>query len=241
VHVRPQKEFSSVRPSVDVPSGTVSVLSEASEESVSPSRVSLLTTGQASKLCAVAPRTIARWADSGLLRSHRTVGGRRRMLRSDLLEFMRAHGMPIVSNDPSHRLRIAVVDDERSVVRALLRMLARAAPGADCRSAHDGFSAGALLTSFHPDLVFLDIIMPGLSGVDVCEHIRSKPELYGTRVVIVTGHLTAALRAQLETVGADGFIEKPFSFGEIQSTVADLTARRPGSEAPRPLHGASTA
>jgi DNA-binding response OmpR family regulator len=159
------------------------------------------------------------------------------MLRSDLLAFMREHGMAVLA--PPNQLRVAVVDDERAVVRALLRMLARAAPGADCRTAHDGFSAGALLTSFHPDIVFLDIVMPGLSGVEVCEHIRSKPELRGTWVVIVSGNLTAALRSRLETVGADRFIEKPFSFGEIQSAVGGLIARRPGSEA-RPVHGGST-
>ena len=219
--------------------GLMSVLSESPEESGFPSAEDLLTTGQASKMCAVDPRTIARWADSGLVRSHRTAGGRRRMLRSDLLDFMRSHGMPIPSNEPSHRLRIAVVDDERPVVRALLRMLARVAPGSECQSAHDGFSAGALLTTFHPDIVFLDLVMPGVSGVAVCEHIRSKPELRGTAVVIVSGHLTAGLRARLEAVGADRFIEKPFGLGEVEAAVADLVARRPAS-AVRPMHGGST-
>jgi CheY-like chemotaxis protein len=146
------------------------------------------------------------------------------MLRSDLLDFMRAHGMPVLSNNPPNRLRIAVVDDERALVRALLRMLARAAPGADCRSAHDGFSAGALLTSFHPDLIFLDVVMPGLSGVEVCEHIRSKPELRGAAVVIVSGHLTPGLRSRLEIVGVDGFIEKPFGLSDVESALADLVA-----------------
>jgi excisionase family DNA binding protein len=196
----------------------------------------LLTTGQASKLCAVDPRTIARWADSGLLRSHRTAGGRRRVLRADLLDFMREHGMPVRAGDPTNPLRIAVVDDERAVVKALLRLLASAAPGADCRSAHDGFSAGALLTSFHPDVVFLDIVMPGLSGIDVCEHIRAKPELRGTSVVIVSGHLTGGLRSRLKTVGADRFIEKPFGLKEIQSALADLVGRHRGSLSRR-VHG----
>jgi two-component system, OmpR family, response regulator len=161
------------------------------------------------------------------------------MLRSDLLDFMRAHGMPVLLNNPPNRLRIAVVDDERALVRALLRMLARAAPGADCRSAHDGFSAGALLTSFHPDLIFLDVVMPGLSGVEVCEHIRSKPELRGAAVVIVSGHLTPGLRSRLEIVGVDGFIEKPFGLSDVESALADLVARRPGADA-RPVHAGST-
>ena len=198
----------------------MSVLPETPGMSERPSP--LLTTGQAARLCAVDPRTIARWADAGLVLSHRTAGGRRRMLRSDLRAFMRDHGMPVVGDDPAHPVRIAVVDDDARVVKVLLRVLGRIAPGADCRSARDGFSAGALVTSFQPELVFLDIVMPGLSGVEVCEHIRSTPGLAATAVVIVSGNLSDKLRTRLTACGANRFIPKPFSAVDIESAVADL-------------------
>lgn len=200
----------------------MSVLSETAARPISVHSGALLTTGQAAKLCVVAPRTISRWVDAGLVRSHRTAGGRRRMLRSDLLDFMRAHGMPVLANDPPHEARIAVVDDDAHAVRALFRTLSRIIPGADCRSAHDGFSAGALLTAFRPDLVFLDFVMPGMSGLEVCEHICSTPELAGTRVAIVSGHFSDELRARLMAVGVDRFISKPVSPGDIESAVAEL-------------------
>jgi len=200
----------------------MSVLSETSAVPVSAYSGTLLTTGQAAKLCAVAPRTISRWVDAGLVPSHRTAGGRRRMLRSDLLDFMRAHGMPVLANDPSDQTRIAVVDDDAHVVRSLLRTLSRIVPGADCRSAHDGFSAGALVTSFRPNLVFLDVVMPGMSGLEVCEHVRSTPDLAGTAIAIVSGHLSDELRTRLTAVGADRFIAKPFSAGDIESAVAEF-------------------
>jgi len=200
----------------------MSVLTETPVASASGSPGPLLTTGQASKLCAVDPRTIARWADAGLLRSHRTAGGRRRLLRSDLVAFMRAHGMPVLGHDRAHQVRIAVVDDDTRVVKVLLRALARIVPGAECRSAHDGFSAGALITSFHPDLVFLDIVLPGVSGVEVCEHIRSTPQLAGTAVVILSGHLSDKLRTRLTACGASRFISKPFGARDIEAAVAEL-------------------
>jgi excisionase family DNA binding protein len=200
----------------------MSVLSETPAGWVSALSGTLLTTGQAAKLCAVDPRTIGRWADAGLLRSHRTVGGRRRMLRSDLLDFMRHHGMPLFAHDSPRQPRIAVLVDDTHVVSALLRAIVRIVPGADCRSAHDGFLAGALLTSFRPELVFLGIVMPGLSGIEVCEHIRSTPELAGTAVVIVSGHLSDDLRTRLAAVGADRFVSKPFSPSDIESAVAEF-------------------
>jgi CheY-like chemotaxis protein len=148
------------------------------------------------------------------------------MFRSDLVAFMRDHGMPLLGHDAAHPGRIAVIDDEHSVVSALLRILSRVAPGSECRSAHDGFSAGALLSSFHPDLVFLDILMPGLSGIEVCEHIRATPDLRGTSVVIVSAHLNASVRARLAKAGADRCIEKPCSIPEIKSAVADFLSHR---------------
>jgi excisionase family DNA binding protein len=192
--------------------------------SVSASGVpgAVLTTGQAARLCAVDPKTIARWADAGHLRSHRTAGGRRRMLACDIRAFMRDHGMPSVGDDPAQRVRIAVVDDDPRVVKVLMRALARIVPGADCESARDGFSAGALVTSFQPDLVFLDIVMPGISGIEVCEHIRSTPGLAATAVVIVSGNLSDKLRTRLTASGANRFISKPFSANDIASAVTDL-------------------
>lgn len=204
----------------------MSVLSEMPDKPASPTPT-LLTTGQAAKLCVVDPRTIARWADAGLLLSHRTAGGRRRIRSSDLVDFMDEHGMSVLAHDPPRQTRIAVVDDEPAVVRALLHMLARVAPGADCRSAHDGFSAGALLSSFRPDLVFLDIVMPGMSGIEVCKHVRSTPPLRGTAIVVVSGHLTDDLRSRMVAAGADRFIDKPFTRLEIQSAVAELAQGHP--------------
>ncbi len=161
------------------------------------------------------------------------------MLRSDLFAFMRERGIPVLAGESPHHARFAVVDDEPALVRALSRMLARVAPGCDCRSAQDGFSAGVLLASFRPDIVFLDVVMPGLSGVEVCERIRATPGLQATAVVIVSGGLTGALRSRLTAAGADRLIAKPFDRDDIESAVADLVGAHRGS-AVRAVHGGNT-
>ena len=143
------------------------------------------------------------------------------MLRSDLVHFMRKHGMPSLLDGAPERARIGVVDDDPLIVSTLLRVLRRVAPGAECRSAHDGFSAGAMLASFRPDLIFLDVIMPGLSGIDVCEYIRATPELTSTKVVVVSAHLSHVLRSRLSVAGVDGFIAKPFTTVEIDAALLE--------------------
>jgi len=183
----------------------------------------LVTTGEAARLCSVDPRTIARWTDAGLIKAHRTAGGRRRLDRSELLAFMRAQGMPVPGRiHGGDQARIAVVDDDPVVVRALSRALKRVVPGADCRTASDGFAAGLLLASFQPDLVLLDVVMPGMSGVEVCAHIRAAPQLAGAAILAVSGHLTSSVREQLLAAGANGFLAKPFDPHVLEATVVEL-------------------
>ncbi|MBX7191303.1 MAG: response regulator [Sandaracinaceae bacterium] len=193
----------------------------------------LLTTGQAAALCAVDPKTIARWADAGLVPTHRTVGGRRRMQRADLLAFMRRQGMPVPSGRAAPR--VVIVDDEPIVVRSLERILARAFPGARLRGAYNGFEAGLLVAAEQPDLVLLDVVMPGLSGVEVCAALRAMPSLGHTRVVVVSGHLGPETRRKLSAVGADAFVPKPFSPESLLEVVRPLVAslRHVAAGAPR--------
>lgn len=180
----------------------------------------VLGTGDAARLCAVDPRTIARWIDAGLIRSHRTAGGRRRVRRSDLLAFMQGRGMPLPA--PTSDARIAVIDDDVAFVRALMRTLRRVAPGAECREAYDGFSGGALVASFQPHILFLDVVMPGVSGVDVCKHIRANQALAEIAIVIISGELTGDLRARLAAAGANRCIQKPFSRSDLSLALTDF-------------------
>jgi two-component system response regulator len=83
-----------------------------------------------------------------------------------------------------------------------------------------------------PDLVVLDIIMPGENGLKVLEFIRTTPELQRLPVVIFTGHASPALLAEAYKLGANSFLAKPEDFKEAVSLVASLysvwsAAKRP--------------
>jgi two-component system response regulator len=83
-----------------------------------------------------------------------------------------------------------------------------------------------------PDLVVLDIVMPGGGGLKVLEHIRSTPKLSPLPVIILTGHPTAAVHEAALKLGANSFYEKPLDFQKLVQLVTSLyniwsTARRP--------------
>lgn len=180
-----------------------------------------LSTEQAADLMGVHARSVLRWIKAGRLSAWQTGGGRSRIRRSDLARFMRSRGMDIPDDLAPSAPRIAIIDDDPAHVDALRELLEDLRPEAEIRGAPDGFSAGFLLASFRPHLVFLDIVMPGLDGFGVCQEIREQPATAGTVVVVISGVLTPAARQQLGELGADLCLSKPLDPALIRSVLRE--------------------
>lgn len=101
---------------------------------------------------------------------------------------------------------IMVVDDEEEIRKLVSRTLTL--EGFDVATASDGISALALMKERKPDLVVLDIIMPGLDGFQVLEHMRKTSDV---PVLILTGKCETNSLQQTLAAGADDYVKKPFS------------------------------
>lgn len=114
---------------------------------------------------------------------------------------------------------ILVCDDDPS-----LRELVRAVLGPAYRFAEaaDGLEALALARELRPDLVVLDVMLPGLSGIEVLEALRLDEELRSIPVVVITAWSHAELDAQ--GAGADRFVSKPFDPDDLSRAVEELLA-----------------
>ncbi|MCX8067887.1 MAG: response regulator [Anaerolineae bacterium] len=120
-------------------------------------------------------------------------------------------------------VRVLVVDDSPELLNLIKSLLERS-PGIQVFTAEDGLMALRRFSEVQPDLVILDVWMPGMNGIEVARHIRrtsSVPILFlsavGTPDIVARG---------LET-GAEGFITKPFSPRAFLSKVYDLLQNRP--------------
>lgn len=115
---------------------------------------------------------------------------------------------------------VLVVDDEPNIVLSLEFLMQQA--GFDVTTALDGESALALVKQNPPDLLLLDISLPGISGFEVLEQLRSQENFKRLPIVMLTAHGREVEREKGLALGADDYITKPFSTRQLVEKVQGL-------------------
>src|SRR2546426_49753 len=150
----------------------------------------------------------------------RTAGRRRLRVHPAARARDRGHGVTLSS--------VLVVDDERALVGMVASLLGE--DGYEVVTAYDGEAALRRHAEESPDLVILDRKLPRLSGEEVCKRIRA---ISSTPILMLTGERGADERAKLLDLGADDYLEKPFSAKELRSRVRALLRRAAPASAAR--------
>ena len=132
--------------------------------------------------------------------------------------------------------KILVVDDEPRIVEVLERYLAD--EGFVVSKAHDGISAVKDFKTQRPDLVLLDLKLPGMSGLDVFQHMRAEAN---TPIIMLTSRTDEVDRILGLELGADDYITKPFSPREVVARVKTVLRRLAQSQSPVWFNGPATA
>ncbi len=120
--------------------------------------------------------------------------------------------------------RILVVDDEPQIRRIMRTTLTGA--GYEVEDAKSGEEALAKLRDYHPDLVLLDMNMPGMGGLDACREIRAGANV---GIIMLTVRNTEADKVQALDAGADDFVTKPFNTPELLARIRAALRRVPAS------------
>ena len=184
-----------------------------------------LTTGEVAGYCGVNFRTVIRWIERGLLKSYKLPGrGDNRIQVDDFLAFLRENEMPVPEDLRTTTNRILIVEDEPPMAKAIQRVLRQG--GFEAQVAADGFSAGAMVAMLNPALVTLDLMIPGIRGLEVLRFIRSTPRLQDVKILVLSGMPRRELDEAL-AAGADDVLAKPFDNDTLLSKVAQLLGAQP--------------
>ncbi len=116
--------------------------------------------------------------------------------------------------------RVLVIDDSPTIVALLKRMLEQS--GYIALEAIDAETGVALALSEKPDLIFLDIVLPGMNGFEALRRLRREPITKTTPIIMISGNELATEQFYAQRIGADDFMKKPFSRSEVFARIEKL-------------------
>jgi DNA-binding response OmpR family regulator len=129
-----------------------------------------------------------------------------------------------MSAEPKLEGTILVADDDPEILTLVSRRLAKR--GYTVLETQDGISTLAEARAKHPDLIVLDVMMPGKNGWEVAKELRADPATKDIAILVLTaiGQVMNDMNSPL--YGADDYIDKPFEFADLEARVAKLLAAR---------------
>ncbi|BBO27091.1 hypothetical protein AltI4_14790 [Alteromonas sp. I4] len=193
----------------------------------------LLSPSEAAELLNVSPVTLRQWSQKGRIPFQITPGGHRRYKRSELYSFAKIMGMELsdpsapaqtgfVPGKPLQSLSILIVDDNKELCEFLKVMLERYEPNWQITLAHDGFEAGLRVQQLKPDVMIVDLNLPGLNGDELCLNIKSIDDLKHVRLIGMSGMIDAAGIDQFLRAGAEIVLEKPITQEDLTKSITSI-------------------
>ncbi len=168
-------------------------------EPANPAATDHLTTLQVAGMLGMAVRSVQMMVDRGELQAWKTPGGHRRISRQSVQRWLGERGVgdsgfggmataPAGPNThaPARGLRVLVIEDSAHYQNLIHLLLTDVLPDADVHIADDGIAGLAMVGSLDPDVLIVDILLPGIDGATLVTSLRSHPQFRHTQLIIVT-------------------------------------------------------
>ena len=196
------------------------------------------TTTEAAAILAISVGTVQLWVDKGLLVAWKTAGGHRRVTRDSINKILHASpaaqpktpatAAPQTQN--AERLRVLVVEDDRDLTRLYQTMLRRWPMAPLVETSDNGIEALLAVERLKPDLLFIDLNIPGVDGFQMLGILNGKAGYEGMTVVVVSG-LSAAEMAERGGVPPNILVlPKPISFDKLLAIATSVWTQKQGRQ-----------
>lgn len=180
-------------------------------------------------ICGVVNQTAINWIRNGYLTAFSTPGGQYRVYLDDLVNFMQKRKMRIpqelldnYEQENNSKTVILVVDDDKGLNSVVAKFLEKNIENCVVFQAFDGFEAGEMFVNKKPNLVLLDIDLPGVDGIDLCRRINTSEEYGKPTICVITALQDDGIEEKVKSMGAMEFFRKPLNLVEIVDKVRKL-------------------
>lgn len=195
-------------------------------------QLGLLKIGELAEKAGVPISTIKYYTDLGLLRvqdymlgGFRLYNEKESLLRLRRIKEMLEKGYSIKeikeNIDKITVLKVLIIDDEPEVHDFVSDALEEKT-NIEVKSAYDGFQAGMIVNEYLPDLIILDLLLPGVDGFKVCENIKNNPKLKHIKILAITGYDSVEYKEKILKAGADDYLPKPMELKSFKEKVERL-------------------
>ena len=168
----------------------------------------------------VAVSSVSRWIDEGKLIAGRTPGGHRRVERDNLIAFLQQQNLRIPAALHSSRPKVLIVDDDEQFSEWLKEEIQERFQDCEVILARNGYTAGEIIGHSKPQVVILDLRMPGIDGFEVCSRLKSNPLFKDIRVIAVTADASAEATSRILEMGARVCMSKPLDMNVLTDELA---------------------
>ena len=179
---------------------------------------------EVANICGVANQTAINWIRNGYLKAYSTPGGQYRVYADDLVGFMSDRNMRVPENLVSLCKKttgrgILIVEDELGLNSVLHQYLFKEFSDSTIYQAFDGFEAGSIMTGKKPDVVVLDLNLPGVDGFELCKKINSSEDFGHPAVIVITALQDSSIEDKVSEMNVVAFFRKPVVLEELTQAI----------------------
>jgi excisionase family DNA binding protein len=187
---------------------------------------------EVANICGVVNQTAINWIDKGHLEAYTTPGGQYRVYADVLAKFLQKQGMRMpdelrqILAEQSKIENVLIVDDDQELNDLIKQYLDKRYPEFTVNQALDGFDAGRAIADYKPDVILLDLNLPGVDGYKLCRQIKQDENLSRPIVIAITGMEDADVESRATEAGADAFLRKPVQLDSLPAMIEELAENR---------------
>jgi excisionase family DNA binding protein len=191
-------------------------------------------TAEAARMLGLAVRSVQLMVDRQELEAWKTPGGHRRISRASLERWMRSRGqaspsaaapasaaVPTPNARPAVNPKVLLIEDSVHFQNLVSLLVRQHFPAAQLHVAHDGITGLAMYGELQPDVLLIDILLPGIDGATLITALRSQPQFAGSRLIVVTSLDEAARAPYAFALQGMDVIHKPSLVRELPPLLAN--------------------